>query len=244
MPPHKGMRFSWDMKMQPEDLIKRADELINKCRKVYDHVGTVPDNDVSYESILKVLGEIECEYTSERYMWDFPQSVSTDQAIRDASTEADHRLQAFDVEISMRQDVFNKLLILEKKQELMKPEAKRFLERLIKLGKRNGLHLSDEIQKEIKTIKGRMNDLCIQFNKNLSEEATILEFTEEELDGLPLDFILSLNQNPDTGKNEVTLKYPHYFPIMRKCKNPETRRLMELAFNSQCINENIPILEE
>ncbi|XP_035228689.1 thimet oligopeptidase-like isoform X2 [Stegodyphus dumicola] len=177
-------------------------------------------------------------------MWDFPQSVSTDQAIRDASTEADHRLQAFDVEISMRQDVFNKLLIVEKKQELMKPEAKRFLERLIKLGKRNGLHLSGEIQKEIKTIKGRMNDLCIQFNKNLSEEATILEFTEEELDGLPLDFILSLNQNPDTGKSEVTLKYPHYFPIMRKCKNPETRRLMELAFNSQCINENIPILEE
>ncbi len=39
----------------------------------------------------------------------------------------------------MRQDVFNNLLAVEKKIGVeLKPEAKRFVTRLIKLGKRNG----------------------------------------------------------------------------------------------------------
>lgn len=240
----KGVRISWDLDVEPEELISKADELIAKCRTVYDQVGAIKDEDVKYENVLKVLADVECEYTAERYLLDFPQQVSVSKALRDASTEADRRLQAFDVEISMRQDVFDKLLILEKKQEKLQPEANRFLERLIKLGKRNGLHLPQDVQKEMKTLKSRMNDLCIQFNKNLNEENTVLEFTDEELEGLTDDFINSLAKSPDTGKRKVTLKYPHYFPIMRKAKNPETRRLLEHAYNTQCMEENTPILEE
>lgn len=39
----------------------------------------------------------------------------------------------------MRKDVFEKLLVLEKKGESMKPLAKRCLEKLIRMGKRNGM---------------------------------------------------------------------------------------------------------
>uniref|UniRef100_A0A9J8A5D4 Thimet oligopeptidase n=1 Tax=Cyprinus carpio carpio TaxID=630221 RepID=A0A9J8A5D4_CYPCA len=217
-------RLLWDL--TPDRIQQLTEELIAKTKKVYDMVGALEVSSVSYENTLKALADVEVEYTVHRNMLDFPQHVSPCKDVRTASTEADKKLSEFDVEMSMREDVYQRIVALEVSRE------------------RALTQLSQELNATEKSSCCSSNfTLCIDFNKHLNEDTTCLHFSREELGGLPEDFLNSLEKD-DSGKLKLTLKYPHYFPTMKKCFVPETRKKLEEAFNSRCKEENSAILKE
>ncbi|XP_069947514.1 thimet oligopeptidase isoform X2 [Cherax quadricarinatus] len=231
-------------KVTPEDIEKQTDALILAQRAAYDSIGLLPLDKVTYENVIK-LADLMAERTTMGSPLDFPQHAATDKAVREASSTAEQKLEEFDVEMSMRKDIFDRVVAFSENvgMEGLNDEQKRLVDKLILHGKRNGLHLSEEIQSEVKKIKKRMSELSIKFQRNLNEDNTKLFFTKEELAGMPDDFINELCQGED-GKLEVTMKYPHLFPITKKCRVPDTRRLMVTASQSKCMEENTPILEE
>ncbi|KAG0411015.1 hypothetical protein HPB47_011850 [Ixodes persulcatus] len=190
------------------------------------------------------LAEVERLSTNEKLYLELAMYVSTSKELRDASSEASRMLDEFEVECGMRPDIFEKLQALEKMDtSSLSAEMKRFLEKLIRLRKRDGLHLSPEVQKQVKDLKNEINELSLKFSKAINEENAVLEFTEEELKGLPEEFVKNLDQ-AESGKRRVTLKYPHVIPIMKMAVNAETRRRVNFAFDNRCVEENTPLLEK
>ena len=72
--------------------------------------------------------------------------MSADPALREASVAADKEISEFEVVQSMRVDLFRKFQEVGN-LENSDAETKRFVERQIREGKRNGLHLEESVRR-------------------------------------------------------------------------------------------------
>lgn len=235
-----------------DNIVSDTKALCEKTRSVLDDiVAKVPASDPSkatFESVLlpQIYDENQSALSSR--ILGFYQYVSSDEELRNASTEAESILDEFGIEMGMREDVFKVVdAVFQKKDSLnLDPESLRLLEKERKSYIKNGLNIPEGPQRDrFKEIKKRLSQIQIAFQKNLNEENGGLYFTKEELDGVPADLVDTWEKG--TGENEgklrVSFKYPDLFPTMKFAKNSETRRKVFIANENKC-DANMALFKE
>ncbi|KAG1080850.1 hypothetical protein G6F42_023179 [Rhizopus arrhizus] len=156
--------------------------------------------------------------------------ISPDAAVREASVAAETKYDQFSIEQSMRHDMYSVITSYIAKTDLdsLDAEDARLLRKMERSFRRNGLHLSEKKRNEFKELRKRLSEVCIEFNKNWARESSNGLKTEEE-DGVT--------------KYILTMKYPDVRPVLKLCKNENTRKVHATAYESRN-KENIPLLEE
>lgn len=217
--------------------------MLESSKKVTDDVvAKVNADQASFESVILPMAQDENLQTLEAHILGFYQSVSTNQELRDASTEAEKLMDDYGIEASMREDVFQLVDAALKKGDKLDPESQRLLEREYKSFVRNGLNIPAGPKRDrFKEIKKRLSQLAIVFSKNLNEEKGGLWFTGEELAGVPQDVLSLLKKDGD--KYFLTFKYPDLFPTLKYATNAATRQKVFIANENKC-NQNVPLFKE
>lgn len=216
-----------------------AEQIVAETKKICENTKNVLDSvvkDVDPEkatfanALDPILSDDNKSSTRTRILT-FYQHVSTDAALRNASTEAESILDDFGIECKMREDVFKVVdgAYSTRADQKLEKEPLHVLEKERQGYIRNGLRLPAGPQRDrFKEIKKRLSQLAIQAQKNLNEEKGGIWFTPEELDGVPADDIDIDSLEKGTGENEgkvrLTYKYNHYFPLIKHGKNADARR--------------------
>ncbi|OJJ42706.1 hypothetical protein ASPZODRAFT_104793 [Penicilliopsis zonata CBS 506.65] len=232
-----------------QSIVADAKRLIESTRQAHDGVvAAVTPETASFASVVRPLAQDENTMALESHILGFYQAVSTDQTLRDASSEAEKLMDEFFIETAMREDVFALVDAALKKGESLDPESRRLLEKEHKDYIRNGLGLPAGPKRErFKEIKKRLSQISIEFQKNLNEENDGLWFTPAELDGVPADVLSGLKKGEEgsehAGKLWLTFKYPDLFPTMKYATNAETRKAVMIANENKC-NQNVPLFRE
>jgi len=241
----EGKRYLNELRILGAEEIKTlANTLIENSRRVQDAIAAVRDGEHTFENTLKALADDQAIMATQGTNCSFPSYVSPNKEIRDASTDANVQLETFQIESEMREDVYHAILKFRDTKPTLDPQAQRLLDKTIEDFERNGLGLPADKREQLMKLKKRIAELCINFQKNINEDTTALEFTKEELEGLPEDFLENLKKSEDGQRLVVTLKYPELFPVMRQARRAQTRTRLEFAESTQCMDQNIPILEE
>lgn len=108
---------------------------------------------------------------------------------------------------------------------------------------KNGLQLADEQLKNVTGMKAELTALETQYNANLNNDKTVIEYTPDELRGVPQPALAGFTQTTD-GTYRVTMKYPDYNAVMTYAENTTSRKRMWTAFNNRQAEENTPLIEE
>lgn len=131
--------------LTPERIPTLTDETLRDYDAFLDTLAALPASERTFHSVAEsiALRSAEVDRTLEPAL--FLQYVATDAAVRDASVEADKRVQAWQVDMIGREDVYEALLDAQKHVEShgvrLNPEEKRLLDRMVLERKRNGLGL-------------------------------------------------------------------------------------------------------
>lgn len=125
------------------------------------------------------------------------------------------------------------------------PEARRYVEKQIAGMNKDGLELDKETRDQLSKLRAEISDLTRRASHNIDTDATKVEFAISELKGLNDEFVSKLQ--PVKGKEEthryISLSKPEIGPALGQATNPEVRRKMQFAKETQVMNQNVPLLE-
>jgi len=165
--------------------------------------------------------------------------VSPDPAVRTAAEKCVLQLSALENEIALNVALYRRI----KATKVSDPIDAAARKLLVEGFEDRGVNLAGKKRERVRSIFDRMDKLQQDFSRNLRENQTRLEFTAEQLKGVPERF---LSQTPRTsdGRYRVGFDYPEIDAVMRNAGNAETRRLYQYALSRRGTEQNLEILKE
>lgn len=109
---------------------------------------------------------------------------------------------------------------------------------------KSGLALDDARRSELTAALSTVSDKEKKFNKNIADDQTTIEFTAEELTGVPQDYLDSFAKTADGTKYVVTPEYQNYIGVVTYAQSTATRQKMMLAYDRIGGPANIALLGE
>ncbi|KAL6547502.1 hypothetical protein OROMI_023223 [Orobanche minor] len=240
--------------LSASEILKLAEHIIAKSKKVHDAVASVPLDKVSYVNTLLPLAELEAQQFPLIQSCAFPKLVSAVEDIRKASIESERRIDAHVSTCSVFKREFENTVYAtlwwNKNATVIKSAIEntdntmsrgRHMETVQEF-ERNGLNLTSTKREELQRLRGQIDELSMRYIHNLNDDSTFLLFHDTELVGLPPKYLKNLDK-AENGKYKVVLRSHHVTPILELCKVGLTRKSVAVAYGRRC-EVNLSVLEK
>lgn len=88
-----------------------------------------------------------------------------------------------------------------------------------------------------------MTKIQQEFARNIRDNPEKVEFTADELKGLPDSYIANLKKN-EQGQYLLGFDYPEYLPFMQMADSDEARKRYQIAYTRRGTEKNLVLLKQ
>ncbi|PKS12966.1 hypothetical protein jhhlp_000307 [Lomentospora prolificans] len=220
----------------PESLLAEAEFIIDRTKALEDHLAaTLTPETATFKNLLVPLTDDDLAARSRTSLLHFIGTVHADQALRDASLEADKLLNAAWTESIARRDIAALVKAVYERhtrgEETLDAEDSHLLEQTWGGYRRNGSALEEGPERDrFLELKRELQEILNAARKTLNEADDGVWFTREELEGVPDRNIAKYRRHEDGSETyRVTFRGGDYPALMQNAVNSATRKKAYLA---------------
>ncbi len=229
--------------IEPEAIRSSVKEAISRADSAMDELAALDHSTRNFENTAAAFDRLLCDsgvVASRIYLL---KEVHPDSSIREAATEAIKEFQQWAVGIDYREDVYEAFKAYVDSQPELEGEALRFVGDVMRDYRRSGMSLPPADRSRVEALRKELADLETDFRSNITAAKAELEFTAEELAGVPESFLNSPGIRTEKGTYVVQANITwHAMMVMDYARSEETRRRFNETRLRLCREENGPIL--
>lgn len=166
-------------------------------------------------------------------------SVAADNAVRDQAQAEAQRIAMAGAALSLNRAVYDALSAV--KLDGVNPATRHYVERTLLSYRLAGVDKDEAMRNHLQELHQKATRFSLEFSRNIQEGGKTILATQDELDGLPADY-LSRHQPDAAGQITLTTDQPDMQPVMTFAVSPTLRERMFLAYNTRAYPANQQIL--
>lgn len=165
------------------------------------------------------------------------------QPVRDAANEAQVKLQEWSVGLTYREDLYQVLKAVADAKPALDAESQRLVDFTMRDYRRAGLSLPKAERAEVERLQKELAALNTEFAVNINQASAPLDFTAEELAGVPASFLESPGVKQPDGRYRVMANVTwHATALFESADRAATRQRLYFARNNLAREKNVPLL--
>ena len=168
-----------------------------------------------------------------------------DKVMRDTAREEISKFENWGIALAYREDIYRVLKAYADTKPALDAQQQRLLDFTMRDFRRAGLGLPVAERKVVEERQKDLAELVQQFQVNINEARAPLDFTAEELAGMPPSFLGSPGVKQPDGRYRVMANVTwHAIAIAENADNSDVRRRVSVARSQLAQVKNTPVLSK
>ncbi len=169
--------------------------------------------------------------------------TSPDKAMRDMARDMSVKIEEWGIGLEYREDIYRVLKAFADTKPKLDAQEQRLVDFQLRDYRRAGLTLSPDDRKAVEQLRKDLSAAEQVFATNINQARAPLDFTADELAGVPDSLLSSPGVRQPDGRYRVMANITwHAYAVADNAVKAETRKRVRLARKTLAMETNVPVL--